>query len=268
MKTLITLILFTAAALPAQELKQGEIKRDRQKFAQIITTKGETFKDVEVSKVTPIDIRIMHTGGFATLPLAELPADVQQLFGYNAQDADAAMKDAQAQRQQDLVKAEQDKAAHAALLQRQHMESKAIKQIEAKGFDVELLCEQKLADGCLCRMWELKQEAIADKKNFSGQAMTRTVLGREYSVFIAGLDLAAGARQQTRVFPCTAKVNQRQAYTRSATVAYRLEAEEAEKIAAAKAAKQAEYEARRQAMQAASAAARAARESAKETAAK
>jgi len=239
MKTHLILILITTAALHAQELKQGEIKRERQKFTQIITTKGEAFKDVEVSKVTPMDIRIMHAGGFATVPLAELPADVQQLFGYNAQDADAAMKDAQTQRQRYLVKAEQDKAAHAALMIQQQQEHEAIKGIEAKGFMAEVLVEEKLPDGCLCRMWSLTTEAVKGQKNFSGEQVTRIVLSRSSSsVFIPGLSLATGQRQQLRVFPVSVKTrHSRSVYATTANASFSLANEETLQIEADKAAR-------------------------------
>jgi hypothetical protein len=259
MKTLITLLLFTGL-LHAQELKQGEIKRDRQKFAQLATRTGITYKDVEVSKVSAIDLRIMHTGGFATVPLADLPADVQQLFGYDPLDADAAMKNAQAQRAQDLIKAEQDKAAHAALLLKQQQEHKAIKDIEAEGFMAEVLAEEKLPEGCLCRMWSLTTEAVKGQKNFSGEPITRVVLGRQYSVFIPGLSLGSGQRQQLRVYPVSVKDRHgRDVYATTANASFRLAAEEAAQIEAEKAAKLAEAEARIKAARAAREAALAAR---------
>jgi hypothetical protein len=91
-----------------------------------LTVDGITYHDVRFIHPTPATVTIYHSTGVATIPLAQLPPDLQKRFGYDPkaatqweltqQQIEAAA--AEAQRQQGARwKAEQEKiAAEAAVL--------------------------------------------------------------------------------------------------------------------------------------------------------
>ena len=49
----------------------------------IVTVDGVTYSNVTWGAVTPATVKISHSAGIAVLPLAKLPADLQQQFGYD-----------------------------------------------------------------------------------------------------------------------------------------------------------------------------------------
>jgi hypothetical protein len=231
MKTLrlLTCILLPSSFALAQQ-PQGEIKRERQKFAQIVTTKGTTYKDVEVSRVTPIELRIMHAAGIAAVPLADLPRDLQDLFGYNPIDADAEMKARAAQRVEDLVKAERDKVESIKLREQQQAESIAISAIEKKGLMAEVQVIEKRAEGCLCRVWKLEQEVVKGQATHSGKPVLRLVKSGEHQAFVIGLDAGGGQAVQLKLMPVNVRTK---TYATTGSAAYRAEREgKAAKLAA------------------------------------
>jgi hypothetical protein len=87
------LIAFLACAL--QLLGEETVK------IETITLKGgRTFTGVTVTKKSDIEARVIHSSGVATVPLADLPADVAAKLGYPRAEAEAAaaarLKDEQA----------------------------------------------------------------------------------------------------------------------------------------------------------------------------
>lgn len=52
-----------------------------------LTIRGETYEDVTWGRVTPADVTIFHKSGVATIPLRDLPEDLQKQFGYDSQKA-------------------------------------------------------------------------------------------------------------------------------------------------------------------------------------
>ena len=52
-----------------------------------ITINGTTYEDVRWKRATPATVTIYHRSGVATIPLAELPPDLQRHFGYDPQKA-------------------------------------------------------------------------------------------------------------------------------------------------------------------------------------
>ncbi|WP_395739275.1 hypothetical protein [Prosthecobacter sp.] len=81
-------------------------------YPQLNTLDGKTFTQVKVMKVSPTEIRIMHSDGFATITLSNLPPDVRTKYG----QADPAAE-AQAEQQRKAGNAQ------AAMLQRQEREA-------------------------------------------------------------------------------------------------------------------------------------------------
>ena len=52
-----------------------------------VTIDGVTYEDVRWGRLTPATVTIYHSTGIATVPLASLPPDLQQKFGYDPQKA-------------------------------------------------------------------------------------------------------------------------------------------------------------------------------------
>src|SRR5258708_3605459 len=52
-----------------------------------LTVNGELYEQIEWGAVTPATVTIHHRIGVATLPLASLPAEIQQQLGYDPQKA-------------------------------------------------------------------------------------------------------------------------------------------------------------------------------------
>ncbi len=58
-------------------------------FAELTTLDGKTYKQVKVVKVLPVEIRIMHADGFATIPLSALPPEIRANYGVADVNAEA-----------------------------------------------------------------------------------------------------------------------------------------------------------------------------------
>lgn len=64
-------------------------------IAELTTLDGKTYRQVKVVKVLPVEIRIMHADGFATVPLSALPPEIRANYGtadVNAEAMAAAQK--------------------------------------------------------------------------------------------------------------------------------------------------------------------------------
>jgi hypothetical protein len=92
----ICLILaLTAAATRGEEPTQT-----------FVTLKGERFEKARITEVTPATITIVHAAGVATVPLSELPAELQKQFGYDEAKAKAWLAE--------VARAEQTRREHEA----------------------------------------------------------------------------------------------------------------------------------------------------------
>jgi hypothetical protein len=83
MKSNCTLAIFLAAALltsSATSLWADDWK----------TTAGKVYQDVKVIEATPDAVTILHKDGGASVPLANLPPDIQKRFNYDPVKAKAA----------------------------------------------------------------------------------------------------------------------------------------------------------------------------------
>lgn len=58
-------------------------------MAELTTLDGKTYKQVKVVKVLPVEIRIMHADGFATIPLSALPPEIRVNYGTADVNAEA-----------------------------------------------------------------------------------------------------------------------------------------------------------------------------------
>jgi len=118
MKTilLITLIMLAMACPSIGQDGQNETK-DQPKakqgapappesLAELRTTDGKIYRTVTVTGVTPSALKIMHADGIATVPLAKLPPELQNKYGYDSAAADADLKkraDAQREAQRGIA---------------------------------------------------------------------------------------------------------------------------------------------------------------------
>ncbi len=112
--TLRLSILFILSAGLAP-LCQAEDK----KIPEIKTSSGKTYHDVQVMKVTPSEISIMHESGVTRIPLKDLPEDLKAKFGYDSVKAEAhatARAQADAQTGQQFAQAAKKQAEAKALM--------------------------------------------------------------------------------------------------------------------------------------------------------
>ncbi|HUJ09861.1 MAG TPA: hypothetical protein VL171_07525 [Verrucomicrobiae bacterium] len=92
-----------------------------------ITIDGTTYKDVRWGRLTPATVTIYHETGVATVPLADLPPDLQKQFGYDPQKA-AAWQAAEQKTAAARLAAEQKAAAAREAAERKAAEQKAADQ--------------------------------------------------------------------------------------------------------------------------------------------
>ncbi|WP_395746570.1 hypothetical protein [Prosthecobacter sp.] len=82
-------------------------------FETLTTTKGVTYHNVKISRYDALELRFTHATGATSVPLADLPADLQKLFGYDPLKASAAMAEKHEERVKTII-ADADKKARAA----------------------------------------------------------------------------------------------------------------------------------------------------------
>jgi hypothetical protein len=113
-----SLFLRTLAALSALLLLCVRLAAEPFTFPTLTTTQGVTYREVKVTRFDAIEVRFIHATGAATVPLADLPADLQKVFGYDPRKASAVMADKHEGRVKTII-TEADKKARAAALQEQ-----------------------------------------------------------------------------------------------------------------------------------------------------
>lgn len=101
-------------------------------FPTLTTTKGVTYTDVKVSRFDALEVRFSHAGGISTVPLAELPPDLQTLFGYDPKNEIHVLKDKQSQRAQAIITEADQKAKAAAIRQQEEADAQELQRIRSQ----------------------------------------------------------------------------------------------------------------------------------------
>lgn len=121
MKTLLALLsLFIAHACLADEPLS---------FPSVTTTQGVTYYDVKVTKFDALQLKFVHRTGAATVPLSELPEDLQKIFGYDPVKASFEMILQQEERRNNIITEADKKAKQAALIEQQRVDQEELKSI-------------------------------------------------------------------------------------------------------------------------------------------
>ena len=255
MKTLLITCLLSVSAL-AQEANPSRAVDapgdDISKYTLIISAKGREYHDVTITNATAGTIKLLHRDGIATLSLAEMPAVIQKRFLFDPSAAAFEAVTMANEKQQAAAEAAKRQEENAALQQQQAAESIAISAIEKKGWMAEMQVIEKKTDGCLCRVWELRNEVVKGQATHSGKPVTRLVKDAEHRAFVIGLDMGSGQTIQAKIMPVSVKRDGDQCYAMTGSAAYRAERQEIE-------AKRAQQEARAKASREAAAARAAAR---------
>lgn len=100
-------------------------------FPTLTTTKGVTYQNVKVSRYDAVEVRFTHANGAASVPLADLPPDLQQTFGYDPRKASAVMDGKHEERVQTIITEADKKAKAAALQQQEQADAAEMKSIRA-----------------------------------------------------------------------------------------------------------------------------------------
>ena len=82
----------------------------------VLTVDGTTYSNVTFGAATPAAVKVFHSSGIASLPLAKLPPELQQRFGYDPQKAADYNRQTQA-RQAAVLAQEKAAAARRKLIQ-------------------------------------------------------------------------------------------------------------------------------------------------------
>ncbi len=88
MKTFLKLFLLSVAAIaPAKAAIIGPVDE----YPELKTLGGKVYTKVKVIKASPLEIRIMHDGGMASIPLSQLTPEVRANYGEANPAAEANM---------------------------------------------------------------------------------------------------------------------------------------------------------------------------------
>ncbi|MHB1082857.1 MAG: hypothetical protein ACYC67_25910 [Prosthecobacter sp.] len=101
-------------------------------FPTLTTRKGVTYTDVKVSRFDAHEVRFSHANGISTVPLADLPPDLQTLFGYDPKNEVQALKDKQNQRAQAIITDADQKAKTAAVRQQEEADAQELQRIRSQ----------------------------------------------------------------------------------------------------------------------------------------
>ncbi|MGC6426903.1 MAG: hypothetical protein ACON5H_07910 [Akkermansiaceae bacterium] len=93
----------------SEALPQYQIEREKavgEKFEKLRTIKGKVYENATLREVNDQGMRIIHSGGVARIPLAELTYKLRKRFGYDPKRTAAEAAKEQAQRQAHREKTE------------------------------------------------------------------------------------------------------------------------------------------------------------------
>lgn len=119
LKMLPALLAFAGACLADQPLT----------FPTVVTTKGVKYEDVKVSKFDALNVKFIHRNGAATVPLSELPEEMQKIFGYDPVSASFEMIVQQQERRQNIIQEADKKAKEAEIMRQQELDVEELKLI-------------------------------------------------------------------------------------------------------------------------------------------
>jgi hypothetical protein len=91
----------------------------------IVTKNGDRFEDARITTVTPATLTIFHRSGIATVPLWELPLEIQQRYHYSEVDARAWLAAQAEQQLREAIAAEKARQDQAAAAERAKQEWRA-----------------------------------------------------------------------------------------------------------------------------------------------
>lgn len=123
MKPLFILLFLTTCCLADKPLTY---------IPALITTKGVTYKDVHISRCDATEVRFIHDGGAAVVPLRELPEDLQKTFGYDPVNASLQTIVKQEERRNSIIEEADKKARNYAIIEQQNKDSVELQSIRAK----------------------------------------------------------------------------------------------------------------------------------------
>ncbi len=125
------------ATIVAVLLAQSLFLWASEEFPELKTLDGKTYRQAKVTKSTPVEIKVIHADGFATIPLSQLPPEIRARFGEANPEAEAA---AEMQRKSGN--------RTAATLRNQEIEALRIAELSKQPIE---LCRQAIAtrDWCL-----------------------------------------------------------------------------------------------------------------------
>ncbi|MDZ4405732.1 hypothetical protein [Prosthecobacter sp.] len=190
------------------------------RYRWVCTVRGDTFREVRVTKVTASQISFQHATGVATLPLIEMPLLLQEVHGFDPHASAAELPTVRERRIRALAEAEQSKAAMAALLNQQKAEHAAIKQIEREKIKMRIEVRQVTAEGAQCDAWPIVMVELPGKHSLSSGLMKVEGIKQTHPdrIFVAGLtEVRVNAVRAEWVYPVNAK---KQRYAISANRAY------------------------------------------------
>jgi len=118
-------------------------------FPTFTTRKGVTYTDVKVSRFDALEVRFSHANGIATVPLAELPPDLQTLFGYDPKNEIQVLKDKQNQRAQAIITDADQKAKAAAVRQQEEADAQELQRIRSRPLRCYISRVQRTEDALL-----------------------------------------------------------------------------------------------------------------------
>lgn len=113
------------------------------------TRKGVTYTDVKVSRFDAHEVRFTHANGLSTVPLADLPPDLQTLFGYDPKNEVQVLKDKQNQRAQAIITDADQKAKAAAIRQQEEADAQELQRIRSRPLRCYISRVQRTEDALL-----------------------------------------------------------------------------------------------------------------------
>lgn len=118
-------------------------------FPTFTTRKGVTYTDVKVTRFDALEVRFSHANGISTVPLADLPPDLQTLFGYDPKNEVQVLKDKQNQRAQAIITDADQKAKAAAVRQQEEADAQELQRIRSRPLRCYISRVQRTEDALL-----------------------------------------------------------------------------------------------------------------------
>lgn len=95
-----TLVIFAAAVA----VLPFSIQAEETRLESLTTSDGKTYKEVQIRKVTALEVRFFHATGTAAVRLADLPEELQIRFGYDPEAAAAEAEENEARERAELAR--------------------------------------------------------------------------------------------------------------------------------------------------------------------